>query len=114
MSKLTVAAIAVLAAAIVLIAVACFDGRTRGWWATRIELALGIAAAVFATWVVLFYTLPGFLDPMFRGRAPLPLGVPPVLIPLCALLAMVAGLAWMIRIFRGPRDEPPSWRYRDR
>jgi hypothetical protein len=26
----------------------------------------------------------------------------------------VAGVIWMIRIFRGPSDEPPPWRYRDR
>jgi hypothetical protein len=28
--------------------------------------------------------------------------------------AALTGLAWMIRIFRGPRDEPAPWRYRDR
>jgi protein-S-isoprenylcysteine O-methyltransferase Ste14 len=26
----------------------------------------------------------------------------------------LVGLVWMVRIFRGPRDEPPAWRYRDR
>jgi hypothetical protein len=30
-----------------------------------------------------------------------------------ALAVAVAGLAWMVRIMRGPRDEPPRWRYRD-
>jgi hypothetical protein len=29
------------------------------------------------------------------------------------LVAAGAGLVWMIRVFRGPRDEPPSWRARD-
>ena len=26
----------------------------------------------------------------------------------------LAGVIWMIRIFRGPSDNPPPWRYRDR
>jgi hypothetical protein len=26
----------------------------------------------------------------------------------------LAGVMWMIRIFRGPSDEPRPWRYRDR
>ena len=33
---------------------------------------------------------------------------------LAVLVVIVVGLVWMIRIFRGPRDEPPPWRYRDR
>ena len=35
-------------------------------------------------------------------------------IVLAGFLSVVLGLVWMIRIFRGPRDEPPPWRYRDR
>jgi hypothetical protein len=31
-----------------------------------------------------------------------------------ALAVEVVGLAWMVRIFRRPRDEAPPWRYRDR
>lgn len=110
---LMVAGIAALAAAVVLIALACFDGRTQGWWATRVELALAIAAVVFAAWVVLFYTGPNLFAPSFGGHTRYLPQVVPRLIPLFAVLVMVAGLAWMIRIFRGPRDEPPPWRYRD-
>jgi len=29
-------------------------------------------------------------------------------------LGMLVGLVWIIRIYRGPRDEPPRWRFRDR
>jgi hypothetical protein len=36
---------------------------------------------------------------------------PPVL---AGLVTAGVGLAWMIRILRGPRDVPPPWRYRDR
>ncbi len=31
-----------------------------------------------------------------------------------AVAVPVVGLALMIRVFRGPRDEPPPWRYRGR
>ena len=31
-----------------------------------------------------------------------------------AAATAVIGLIWTIRIFRGPRDEPPRWRYRNR
>jgi hypothetical protein len=45
-----------------------------------------------------------------------PLALPSnVVVALSALAIAVAGLVWMVRIIRGPRDEPPSpWRYRDR
>jgi hypothetical protein len=34
--------------------------------------------------------------------------------PIAAELMMLIGLAWMIRIWRGPtREAPPAWRYRD-
>jgi hypothetical protein len=29
-------------------------------------------------------------------------------------LGLLVGLNWMLRIFRGPRDGPLLWRYRDR
>jgi hypothetical protein len=38
----------------------------------------------------------------------------PSMVPLVAAGVAAVGLVWMIRIFRGPRDDPPAWRYRDR
>jgi hypothetical protein len=38
----------------------------------------------------------------------------PSVVPLVAAGVAAVGLAWMVRIFRGPRDEPPAWRHRDR
>jgi hypothetical protein len=80
------------------------DMPTRGWWLTRIELALGIGLVLFAT--VVFVSLP---TAMFGADA-----TQQRVVVLVGLLGMVAALAWMIRIFRGPRDKPPRWRYRDR
>jgi hypothetical protein len=38
----------------------------------------------------------------------------PSMVPLVAAGVAAVGLVWMVRIFRGPRDDPPAWRYRDR
>jgi hypothetical protein len=74
--------------------------RTPAYWQTRILLAVGIAAVVL-TGVMLL------LEPTTMGGGPRMVENPLVL---AAFLAMVVGLVWMARIFRGPRDEPPSWR----
>ncbi len=51
---------------------------------------------------------------MFGGNPGL-LGLPATVVPsLIAVSLALLGLVWAIRIFRGPRDKPPSWRYRDR
>ena len=47
------------------------------------------------------------------------LGVPSYVVAVWVAVALglalaLVGLAWMVRIFRGPRDEPPAWRHRDR
>ncbi len=77
--------------------------RTRGWWLTRIELAVGLSAVLFA--VVVFVSMPPISEPMDREGH---------LLAAIGLVAMAIGLLWMMRIFRGPRDEPPPWRYRNR
>lgn len=90
-------------------------GKTEGWWLTRGELALGIFVTLSTAWYALTDLLPppGCIGCAWTGNWPLP--VPPELsIVTVGLLGMVAGLAWMVRILRGPRDEPPPWRYRDR
>ncbi len=44
-----------------------------------------------------------------------PLSVPGSLLDrVLAVVVSVVGLLWMIGIFRGPRDDPPPWRRRDR
>ncbi len=88
--------------------------KAPGYWPTRILLAVSIIAtaivAAFALW-------SAFLAPQtFDGGGPnvwweLPNNV--ALVVLAAGSASI-GLVWTIRIFRGARDEPPAWRYRDR
>ena len=85
------------------------DGRhTRGSYLTRIELALRIGAVLFACSATTY-------DPMLIApiHQPRPVGLADMIVP-AGFVAMLVGLALMIRIFRGPRDEPPRWRYRDR
>ena len=77
--------------------------RTVGWYVTRLELALGIVAFLLFGGLLLFE--PVSLSGSRLSEQP---------VALAGLVAMGVGLAWMIRIFRGPRDEPPPWRYRDR
>ena len=82
----------------------CTASAPKGWYVMRIELAVGILMVVAG--VLVFVSMP---SAMMGADA-----TPPRVIVLAALLLSLAGLAWMIRIFRGPRDEPPPWRYRDR
>jgi hypothetical protein len=78
--------------------------RTPAYWPTRIMLAIGIAAVLLTGFGLL-------LEPESMGGGPRMVQNPFVLV---AFLTMVGGLAWMIRIARGPRDEPPAMRYRDK
>ena len=86
--------------------------RTRAYWPTRVILAVGIGVAlVDLVAAVGALTAP----PCFSCMAPAVLGLPSgLLMPALGALLAVVGLIWMVRIFRGPRDEPPAWRYRDR
>ena len=90
--------------------------RTRAYWPTRILLAIGVVATAlcaFAAWDG--YLLDHTIGPGDMAGGGAVLGVPlPVVIAIVATAFAVLGLIWMIRIFRGPRDEPPVWRYRDR
>ncbi len=78
--------------------------RTAAWCVTRFVLAVGILAVLVG--VVAFVSLPSM---MFGADAN-----PPRVIVFAGLLVGLAGHAWMIWNVRGPRDEPPHWRYRDR
>jgi hypothetical protein len=87
------------------------ERRTWGWYAVRLELALGIVPGVLAGY--LFFTSPAINEP-FHDQPEI-LGLPGNLVVLViGVLGYAVGLAWMVRMARGPRDEPPAWRYRDR
>jgi hypothetical protein len=85
------------------------------YWPRRILLAVGIVSVavivlgellppVSVTFGATTMTLgPIFIDGSLAGRV----GAAVVVVP-------VIGLLCMIRVFRGPRDEPSPWRYRDR
>jgi hypothetical protein len=83
--------------------------RTSAYWPTRVMLAsaflLPVAAALI--WCAAPQPIgpPMYEDPMpWAGPALIAVGV----------ALWLVGVVWMLRIFRGPRDEPPPWRYRDR
>ncbi|MCJ7832602.1 MAG: hypothetical protein MUP92_04040 [Actinobacteria bacterium] len=85
--------------------------RTPAWSLMMFEFAVGIGLILTAGFLVWFGTQPCF-SCSSEGRW-LPVR-PGLLIALIALLLALIGRVWMIRIFHGPRDEPPPWRYRDR
>ena len=86
--------------------------RTRAYWPTRILLATGIVAVGIVAVVLAAGATSSACFSCDRSDV---LGVPSdVLVPVVSVGLAVVGLAWMVRIFRGPRDEPAPWRYRDR
>lgn len=85
--------------------------RAPAYWPTRILLAVGFLATVIAL-VFSFALLTE--EPMFDTRLPV-LGLPAnVVCAVAGLVPVLFGFGWLVRIFRGPRDEPPAWRHRDR
>lgn len=92
----------------------CMKQRTRAYWPTRILLAVGFSATVIAlTFIAL--TFAPLADGPMSGPRPAVLGLPVnVLLSVVGLVQVLVGFGWMVRIFRGSRDEPPAWRYRDR
>jgi hypothetical protein len=82
--------------------------KTPAYWATRI--LLGVAFLLPVAVALLWLAAPQPVGPLHDDRFG---WVGPVIIAVGAALWLI-GLVWMIRIFRGPRDEPPPWRYRDR
>jgi membrane protein YdbS with pleckstrin-like domain len=79
------------------------DKRTPDWWLSRLQLAFAIA-------VVLAIGLQVWFQPGPWGVA----GTYWFVLSIAAVAVALVGLVWMIRILRGPRDEPPPWRYRNR
>ena len=82
--------------------------RTRAYWPTRILLLVGIVATMLAVWFAVLITT------QYVPMGPNPeMLLPSQLMAVAAAAVAVIGLVWMVRIFRGPRDQPPRWRYRD-
>jgi hypothetical protein len=85
--------------------------RAPAFWPTRILLAVGFVATVVAVALALVLLTQ---VPVFDSR-PDVLGLPAnIVIAVVGLVPVFVGLVWMLRIFRGPHDEPPAWRHRDR
>jgi len=88
--------------------------RTPAYWPTRILLAVGILATVFAVGFALLIASQVSRQPFTMGGPLDILGLPPHVVIAFAFAGIaVIGLVSMLCIFRGPRDEPPRWRYRD-
>ncbi len=86
--------------------------KAPAYWPTRILLAVAIISTALVVVGALWSALWG--PWMAGGRSSL-WGLPSNVVTLVPAVAIpVIGLIWTIRIFRGPRDEPPKWRYRDR
>ncbi len=86
--------------------------RTRAYWPTRTMLA---APFLLPTAVaLLWWSVPSSMGPPMSDD---PVGwagwAGPAVIAVAAVIWLI-GVVWMFRIFRGPRDEPPAWRYRHR
>jgi len=74
----------------------------------RIEFAVAITVILVTTVLFLDSLAPTFgSSEEWKPVALLLLGG-------IGFLGMLVGLVWIIRIYRGPRDEPPRWRFRDR
>lgn len=84
--------------------------RARNWG--RLYLGIATAAVAFAVG----YVLLGPPSQVCIGCDPgSVLGLPPGLVAgFVAIVMAVGGAVWIYRIYRGLRDEPPPWRYRDR
>jgi hypothetical protein len=81
--------------------------RSPGWWATRIEFSVAIAALALVALL-----LPSYARPTFGGDG---LSARGMLVMAAGVAGMIVGLAWMVRIYRAPlrMDSKAYWRYRD-
>ena len=87
------------------------DTRARGWLVARLELVLAVVVVLVAT-IILITNEPFALG--YDGRWQEGYRVWATVFPYVGEALAIVGLAWMIRIWRGPtRDAPPEWRYRE-
>ena len=84
--------------------------RTIAWWWSRFELA--IAIGVILAVVLDMLLSPGPMIWIGNPGGPHWVYLLPTAAYVAALLLAAIGFVWMIRILRGPRDDPPPWRYR--
>jgi hypothetical protein len=88
--------------------------KAPGYWPTRIMLAVAVTVVGIELLLAPAFLWPGYMEPMFDPRVAL-FGIPPGVAMYAASVGMsLAGLARMFRVYRGPRDEPSPWRFRDR
>ena len=86
--------------------------KAPGYWPTRILLTIAITVTALT---VAFALIGPTLAESVTDDRPSVLGLPAGLVqPVLAIGLAFVGLVWTVRIFRGPRDEPPPWRHRDR
>lgn len=86
--------------------------KTPAYWATRVLLVVAIIVVVVDCALAPFLIWP---PSTMGGDNAMVFGVPATLVGGVLGLGLgIGGLAWVVRIFRGQRDEPPPWRYRDR
>ena len=84
---------------------------TPEYASTRILLEVGVFVTVIVLALSFLLLTQG---PTFDTRVGV-LGLPAnIVVGLASLVLALVGIVWMLRIFRGPRDKPPDWRYRDR
>ncbi len=86
--------------------------RTPAWWLSRFELAVAIGVVAVSALAVSQSGQPCFGCVEMVDIGPFWVA-PKVATAMAALVIAVIGLIWMMRILRGPRDEPPRWRYRN-
>jgi len=85
------------------------SNRAPAYWPARVVLVAGFLATAA---VVLWARHPAD-SPCFGCDYPQVFGMPsPLVLGAVSVGLAVVGLLRMVRIFRGPRDEPPAWRYR--
>lgn len=87
--------------------------RAPAYWLTRIILGVGIVFAA-ATALLAWFEV-SVASGCLGCNGPDGFGLPSYILEAgVALVPAGVGLIWMVRIVRGPRDEPPAWRHRDR
>lgn len=87
--------------------------KAPGYWPTRILFAVAATATAIAVVVAVWSAF--WAPPTVSGDGASVFGLPNrIVVPVLAVGVALAGFIWTTKIIRGPRDEPPPWRFRDR